>query len=41
MASKKQGRASAGNPIDFVSAAGIVQVAENLLSRLNYSLIDF
>jgi hypothetical protein len=42
MASKKQGtRASAGSPIDFVSAAGTVRVAQDLISGLNSSLIDF
>jgi hypothetical protein len=42
MASKKQGTsASAGSPIDFVSAAGTVQVAEDFISGLIFSLIDF
>jgi len=42
MASKKQGTsASAGNPIDSVSAAGTVRVAQVLKSWLNFSLIDF
>jgi hypothetical protein len=41
MTSKKQGtRASAGSPIDFVSAAGSVKVPEDLISGLNNSLID-
>jgi hypothetical protein len=40
--SKKQGTsASAANPIDFVSAAGTVRVAQDLMSRLKFSLIDF
>ena len=40
--SKKQGtRASACSPIDFVLAAGSVWVAQDLISRLNFSLIDF
>jgi hypothetical protein len=34
-------RASACNPIDFVSAAGTVQVAQDIISGLNSSLIDF
>jgi hypothetical protein len=34
-------RASACNPIDFVSAAGIVRLVQNLISGLNSSLIDF
>jgi len=42
MASKKQGTsASAGRPIDFVSAAGFVRVPQDLISWLNFSLIDF
>jgi hypothetical protein len=42
MASKKQGTsASAGSPIDFVSAAGFVQVQQNFISGLYFSLIDF
>jgi hypothetical protein len=42
MASKKQGTsASAGSPIDFVSAAGFVRVPQDLISWLNFSLIDF
>jgi len=42
MASKKQDtRASAGSPIDFVSAAGTVRVAQVFISELNFSLIDF
>jgi hypothetical protein len=33
LASKKQGtRASAGNPIDFVSVAGLVKVPQDLIS---------
>jgi hypothetical protein len=41
-ASKKQGtRASAGSPIDFVSAAGSVRVPQNFISWLNISTIDF
>jgi hypothetical protein len=41
MASKKQGTsASAGSPIDFVSAAGSVRVPQDLISWLNFSLID-
>jgi hypothetical protein len=41
MASKKQGTsASAGSPIDFVSAAGSVKVAQDFISVLNISLID-
>jgi hypothetical protein len=41
MASKKQGTsASAGSPIDFVSAAGSVKVPQDLLSGLNNSRID-
>jgi len=40
--SKKQGAsASACNPIDFVSAAGTVQVAQDLISGLNSSHKDF
>jgi hypothetical protein len=34
-------RASAANPIDFVPAAGTVRVPQDLISRLNFSLIDF
>jgi hypothetical protein len=42
MASKKQGtRASAGSPIDFVSAAGTVRVPQDLINGLNSSIIDF
>jgi hypothetical protein len=42
VASKKQGtRASAGSPIDFVSAAGLVKVPQDLISGLNVSRIDF
>jgi hypothetical protein len=45
MANKKQGTIrqlaeSAGSPIDFVSVAGTVQVAQDLISELNSSLID-
>ena len=40
--SKKQGTsASACNPIDFVSATGTVQVAQDLISGLNSSHKDF
>jgi len=38
---KHDTRASAGSPIDFVSAAGTVQVPQDLISWLNFSLIDF
>ena len=42
MASKKQGtRESVGSPIDFVSAAGTVQVQQNLISEMMFALIDF
>ena len=42
MASKKQGtRASAGSPIDFVSAAGLVKVPQDLISELMFTRIDF
>jgi hypothetical protein len=46
MARKKQGTIrqlaeSASSPIDFVSAAGTVRVAEDLISGLTFSLIDF
>jgi hypothetical protein len=46
MTSKKQGTIrqlaeSAGSHIDFVSAAGTVKVQQNLISWLNFSLIDF
>jgi len=42
MASKKQfTRASAGSPIDFVSAAGSVRAPQNIINGLNFSLIDF
>jgi hypothetical protein len=42
MASKKQGTSvSAGSPIDIVSVAGTVRVAQDLIRRLNSSLIDF
>jgi len=42
MASKKQGTsASAGSPIDFVSAAGSVKVPQDLISELLFTLIDF
>jgi hypothetical protein len=46
MASKKQGTIrqlaeSARNPIDFVLAAGIVRVTQDLISWCNFSLIDF
>jgi hypothetical protein len=40
--SKKQGSsASACNPIDFVSGAGSVRVAQNFISWSYSSLIDF
>jgi len=40
--SKKQGTsASAGSPIDFVLAAGIVWVQQNLISGLKFNRIDF
>ena len=39
--SKKQGTsASAGSPIDFVSAAVSVRVPQDLINGLNNSLID-
>jgi hypothetical protein len=42
MASKKQGTsASAGSPIDFVSAAGTVRVSQNFISWDEFSRIDF
>jgi hypothetical protein len=42
MASKKQGTsASAGSPIDFVSEAGSVLVAQDSISELMFTLIDF
>jgi hypothetical protein len=42
MASKKQGTsASAGSPIDFVSAAGTVRLLQDLISELMFVLIDF
>jgi hypothetical protein len=34
-------RASAGSPIDFVSAAGSVQVIQNLISWNEFTTIDF
>jgi len=34
-------RASAGNPIDFVSAAGSVRVPQNFINELKFNLIDF
>jgi hypothetical protein len=41
MASKKQGTsASAGSPIDFVSAAESVRVPQNFINWLNISTID-
>jgi len=41
MTSKKRGtRASAGSPIDFVSAAGSVKVPQDFISGLEFSLID-
>ena len=33
--------ASACKPIDFVSVAGTVRVAQDFISGLNFSLIDF
>jgi hypothetical protein len=33
-------RASACNPIDFVSAAGLVRVQQNLISGNNFDRID-
>ena len=42
MTSKKQGTsASAGSPIDFVSAAGTVMVQQNSISGLKLNRIDF
>jgi hypothetical protein len=42
MASKKQDTsASAGSPIDFVSAAGTVRVPEDVISEKYFSTIDF
>jgi len=42
MASKKQGtRASAGSPIDFVSAAGSVRVQQDLINGWMFTRIDF
>jgi len=42
MASKKQGtRASARSPIDFVLVAGYVRVPQNLISRDDFTRIDF
>src|ERR1035437_53126 len=42
MASKKQGtRASAGSPIDFVLAAGIVRVQQDLISGSKFARIYF
>jgi len=42
VASKKQGTsASAGSPIDFVSVAGSVRVAQNFISWLKVIRIDF
>jgi hypothetical protein len=42
MASKKQGtRASAGSPIDFVSAAGTVKVPQDFISWNEFTTIDF
>jgi len=42
VASKKQGTsASAGSPIDFVSSAGTVRVAQDFISGLNFTLKDF
>jgi hypothetical protein len=42
MASKKQGNsASAGSPIDFVSAAGSVREQQDTISGLMFTRIDF
>jgi hypothetical protein len=42
VASKKQGTsASAGSPIDFVSAAGSVQVQQNFISGLMFLALTF
>jgi hypothetical protein len=42
MASKKQGTsASAGSPIEFVSAAGTVRVQQKLISWYDFTRIDF
>jgi hypothetical protein len=42
MASKKQGtRASAGSPIDSVSAGGSVRVQQIFISRIIFTRIDF
>jgi hypothetical protein len=42
VASEKQGtRASAGSPIDFVSAAGSVRVPQDIISGLIFTRIDF
>jgi len=46
MASKKQGTIrqlaeSAGCPIDLVLVAGLVQVPQDLISRLMFTSIDF
>jgi hypothetical protein len=42
MTSKKQDtRTSAGSPIDFVSAAGSVQVPQDFISGFMFTLIDF
>jgi hypothetical protein len=32
---------SGGSPIDFVSAAGLVKVPQDLISGLKFNLIDF
>jgi hypothetical protein len=34
-------RASAGSPIDFVSAAGLVRVTQDLISLDNFTCIEF
>jgi hypothetical protein len=34
-------RASACNPIDFVSAAGLVKVPQDLISGMKFTRIDF
>ena len=40
MASKKQGSASAGSPIDFVSVAGLVKVPKSIISGDEFTRID-
>ena len=42
MASKKRGTsASAGSPIDFVPAAGLVKVPQDFISGFAFTRIDF